>query len=153
MVSCGKLLLWRIKSYKILAVPLFFTIFACPLLKNHASGKGEANIHTEKGVYLTLWVWRIGIWQFQTISQKQSNSWRPLDVFIWCFWVSGHFGWMSRVSMIYISAWASTLLVLTNRAMPEPQCVGRVTRELPRCLCISIVVISVRGVGRWLFTP
>lgn len=37
---------------------------------------------------------------------------------------------MLYVSFIY-NAWASALLVLTNRAMPEPQHVGRVTGELP----------------------
>ena len=36
----------------------------------------------------------------------------------------------------YIQAWASALLVLTSRAMPEPRCVGRVTGRLPRFFCI-----------------
>ena len=35
-------------------------------------------------------------------------------------------------SVVCISAWASALLVLTIRAMPELLGVGRVTRELPR---------------------
>jgi len=33
--------------------------------------------------------------------------------------------------MYYISAWASALLVSTDRAMPEPQSVGRATVQIP----------------------
>ena len=33
--------------------------------------------------------------------------------------------------IMYIHAWASALLVLTIRAMPEPRRVGRVTGKIP----------------------
>ena len=41
--------------------------------------------------------------------------------------VTAHIVGCRQVS-IYISAWASALLVLTGRAMPEPQIVGRADR-------------------------
>ena len=35
------------------------------------------------------------------------------------------------VRVYFISAWASALLVSTDKAMPEPQSVGRVTVQIP----------------------
>ena len=42
---------------------------------------------------------------------------------------------------LYIQAWASALLVLTDRAMPEPLRVGRVTGKIPTLFCIFAVII------------
>jgi sorbitol-specific phosphotransferase system component IIC len=42
---------------------------------------------------------------------------------------------------LYIQAWASALLVLTDRAMPEPLRVGRVTGKIPTLFCILAVII------------
>lgn len=41
--------------------------------------------------------------------------------------------------IMYIHAWASALLVLTIRAMPEPRRVGRVTGKIPTLFCILAV--------------
>ena len=41
------------------------------------------------------------------------------------------------MGVVFISAWASALLVQTVKAMPEPRCVGRVTSELPRFFVCS----------------
>ena len=49
---------------------------------------------------------------------------------------------------IYISAWASALLVSTNRAMPEPLCVGRVTSMIPTlffCLISYCITADLLG--------
>ena len=45
--------------------------------------------------------------------------------------------------MYYISAWASALLVLLDRAMRRPQSVGRVTVQIPALFLLNIA----RGVG------
>ncbi|MBR5432878.1 MAG: hypothetical protein IK117_00405 [Bacteroidales bacterium] len=50
------------------------------------------------------------------ISQNQSNDGCPLGMFV-----------CNTLVLLFISAWASALLVSTNRAMREPQAVGRVT--------------------------
>ena len=56
--------------------------------------------------------------------------------------------------MYYISAWASALLVSTDRAMPEPQSVGRVTVQIPALfLFIAInkpVAESEESIGAYL---
>lgn len=44
---------------------------------------------------------------------------------------------LQAYSFIYISAWASALLVSTIRAMPEPLCVGRVTSLIPTLFFLS----------------
>ena len=44
------------------------------------------------------------------------------------------------VLLLYISAWASALLVQTSWAMPEPLCVGRVTVDSHASFYISVPV-------------
>jgi len=48
-------------------------------------------------------------------------------------------------ALINVSAWASALLVLTRRAMPEPQWVGRADRMFPTLFCFcpnSVIIIN-----------
>ena len=72
-----------------------------------------------------------GIWQFQFSSKTQSNG----RCLCWCGisipWVDSHYCMVAYLYGVYISAWASALLVLTRRAMPEPQVVGRAGKWVP----------------------
>jgi len=49
---------------------------------------------------------------------------------------TGDAHWMCNTSWYMHIAWASALLVLTTKAMPEPPCVGRVTDLTPTLFCI-----------------
>ena len=67
-------------------------------------------------------------------SQETKQQWRPCMCIIRTQWglVSLSATNLLVELTIYISAWASALLVLTCWAMPEPLYVGRVTCRLPR---------------------
>lgn len=54
-----------------------------------------------------------------------------------------------QMCRLYIQAWASALLVSTDRAMPEPQSVGRVTGRTPTLFFVYqqlIIRIPIRDV-------
>ena len=79
----------------------------------------------EKGVYLTLCLWRLeNFATFQITVKGQGNGRCPLG------YVSLTAGivpaWQAQ-RLAYISAWASALLVLTGWAMRRPRVAGRVT--------------------------
>ena len=93
-----------------------------------------------KGVHLTLCTWLFGIWQFQTTCQGSKQQRRSWICNIWHLIANSHIWFLCNSRRIYISAWASALLVLTSRAMPEPRRVGRVTGRFPRSFCISVIL-------------
>lgn len=77
--------------------------------------------------YVTLCSWRSEIWQFRV----PVNDKATVDVLCRvCIHPASCDSSYCRLSpsVAYISAWASALLVLTGRAMPEPQTVGRADR-------------------------
>ena len=91
--------------------------------------------HNRKGVYLTLWFWRLRTSQLRTISQKQSNSECLMGMFLFpC-----HIMW--RWIIIFVSAWGFVLLVSTNWAMRRPLTVERVT-SASRFFC-SIHILRI----------
>ena len=81
--------------------------------------------------YLTLCAWRIGIWQFQTDSQEHCNNdvhgYVISDIHVLIV-LNGYF---TIVVYMHIGVGFSVARS-TIRAMPEPLCVGRVTRRFPR---------------------
>lgn len=93
-----------------------------------------------KGVYyvnaLFLTLLESGSFNFR---QRQGNGRCP--VLVYFRKCDSHPAWLPPC-MDSISAWASALLVLTERAMPEPQRVGRATGAVPTLfLCPSGIVL------------
>lgn len=76
--------------------------------------------------------------------QRQGNGRCPTGMIL-----SHYFCTMQKVCCVFISAWASALLVSTGWAMLEPQSVGRVTSQTPtlfRILCHIIIIMPIWGV-------
>ena len=122
------------------------SIFAIVLVPKSIESWMWWEIFVEKR-YLTLCTWLFGIWQFQTNRQESKQQWRSWDCYI-RFNRESHY-WLFVVRLFIQSAWASALLVLTIRAMPEPRRVGRVTRRFPRFfMCLECDLReSFLGVG------
>ena len=117
----------------ILLTPSWGSFLLFEGLPRRGIGRVEVFRHNNKA-----FTWRLFLtfWNFATFksSHEHCNGRCPRDVFIHIPLLVWHFAY-SEVSYIrigisvYISAWASTLLVQLDWAMRRPQNVGRVTRR------------------------
>lgn len=69
--------------------------------------------------------------------QRQGNGRCPLGMIL-----SHVFCAMQKLCCVFISAWASALLVSTGWAMLEPQSVGRVTSQTPTLFYYKPTILS-----------
>ena len=100
-----------------------FAMFPTPIPRMRVNGGGEMT-YIKKDVYLTFCLWRIKTSQILKTSSKNKAA---VDVCGICFIF--HKLLISKFVKIfvYISAWASALLVRTGWAMRRPQSAGWVT--------------------------
>ena len=125
---------WNFPNY-FLSLPLFSELCRCP----HGWKLRDEDLYIGKA-YLTLCAWHMGIWQFQTNSQEHCN--KDAHGYVISDIYETNMG-ISRLSFIHIGV-GFGVARSTVRAMPEPQSVGRVARELPRFFMYSKVFVIAK---------